>query len=143
MSNISKFNNQLKEFVEDLRSLNMNNIEELDNGLYYLKFNSKLGINMFRECILDDDMKRIMIFKQNDSFFLSQNENYYNNKHNVTLSMINEIKEKWKSLENIEKQKIWNYLKILIYFSDQDMGIDTVNYNKEIQKKYLNCVVIQ
>ena len=57
--------------------------------------------------------------------------------------MINEIKEKWKSLENIEKQKIWNYLKILIYFSDQDMGIDTVNYNKEIQKKYLNCVVIQ
>ena len=71
MSSISKFNNQLKDFIKDLQLLDINNGENLNDSLYYLKFNSKLGIKLFREYLLDDGIKRLMIFDQNDDFFLN------------------------------------------------------------------------
>jgi hypothetical protein len=144
MSSISKFNNQLKDFIKDLQLLDINNGENLNDSLYYLKFNSKLGIKLFREYLLDDGIKRLMIFDQNDDFFLNQDCNYYNKSDNITENMILEIKEKWICLDNNSKQKIWNYLKVLIYFSDQDMGVNTIDYNKNLKREYLKSrVVIQ
>ena len=130
--------------IKDLQLLDINNGENLNDSLYYLKFNSKLGIKLFREYLLDDGIKRLMIFDQNDDFFLNQDCNYYNKSDNITENMILEIKNKWICLDNNSKQKIWNYLKILIYFSDQDMGINTIDYNKNLKREYLKSrVVIQ
>ena len=56
--------------------------------------------------------------------------------------MVQQIKEKWANLKNNEKKKIWNYFKLFIYYSDQDNGIDTMNYNKEIKKQIFQPRVV-
>lgn len=131
MSNINDFNDQLKNFIEDLKLLEINHVEKLDNALYYLKFNKKMPIKLFREYILQNDLNRIMIFDEKEDFFVKQEYNETN--ENITSLMVQQIKEKWVNLKNNEKKKIWNYFKLFIYYSDQDIGIDTMNYNKEIK----------
>lgn len=138
--NINEFNDQLKNFIEDLKLLEINQVEKLDNALYYLKFNKKMPIKLFREYILKNDLNRIMIFEEKEHFFIEQE---YNETHeNITSLMVQQIKDKWFNLNKNEKKKIWNYFKIFIYYSDQEMGIDTIKYNKQIKNKYFSRVVM-
>ena len=136
---ISQFNNQLQKFLEDLKLLDLENINKLENNMYYLKFNPKIAIKLFRKFILENEINRYMIFSQNDFFFL--NQEYNNNIEDITQLMITQIKEKWIQLDENQKQKIWNYFKILIYYSDKDLGIDTVSYNNHIKSKYLSALL--
>jgi hypothetical protein len=138
-SYISQFNNQLKEFLEDLKLLDLEDINKIENNMYYLKLNSKIAINFFRKFISENEINRYMIFEQNDFFFI--NQNYNNEIENVSQLMVNQIKKKWIQLNKDQKQKIWNYFKIFIYYSDKDLGIDTVSYNKEIKSKYLSALL--
>ena len=139
-SNINDFNDQLKNFIEDLKLLEINQVEKLDNALYYLKFNKKMPIKLFREYILQNALNRIMIFDEKEDFFVQQEYNETN--ENITSLMVQQIKEKWANLKNNEKKKIWNYFKLFIYYSDQDNGIDTMNYNKEIKKQIFQPRVV-
>jgi hypothetical protein len=44
-------------------------------------------------------------------------------------------------LLNVEdKQKIWNYLKILIYFVDVEMGVDTKQRNKDLKLNFYSAL---
>ena len=61
-SNINDFNDQLKNFIEDLKLLEINQVEKLDNALSYLKFNKKMPIKLFREYMMK---KRIFLFNKN------------------------------------------------------------------------------
>ena len=99
-----------------------------------------MPIKLFREYILKNDLNRIMIFEEKEHFFIEQE---YNETHeNITSLMVQQIKDKWFNLNKNEKKKIWNYFKIFIYYSDQDMEIDTLNYNKQIKNKYFSRVVM-
>ena len=138
-SNINDFNEQLKNFIEDLKLLDMNQVDKLDNALYYVKFNKRMPIKLFREYILKNDLNRIMIFEEKEHFFLNQD---YVANDNITSLMVQEIKEKWYQMNNDERKKIWNYFKIFIYYSDRDLNIDTINYNQKIKKEYFERVVI-
>ena len=138
-SYILQFNNQLKDFLEDLKLLDLEDIDKIDNNMYYLKFNSKIAINLFRKYISQNEIYRYMIFEQNGNFFL--NQSYNNNIEDVTQMMVKQIKNKWIDFNEDQKQKIWNYFKILIYYSDKDLDIDTVSYNKQIKTKYLSALL--
>ena len=138
-SYISQFNNQLKNFLEDLKLLDLEDIDKIDNNMYYLKFNSKIAVNLFRKYIAQNEIYRYMIFEQNENFFL--NQGYNNNIEDITQVMVTQIKNKWINLNKDQKQKIWNYFKILVYYSDKDLDIDTVSYNKQIKSKYLAALL--
>ena len=137
--NISKFNEQLKNFVDDLKSLNIENINKIEDNLYYLKFNSRIAINLFGKCILENDIYRYMIFQENEQFFLCQD--YSNGIEDITQIMIKQIKGKWIELNKDQKQKIWNYFKIFIYYSDEYININTLECNKKVKSKYLSALL--
>lgn len=136
-SYISQFNEHLLSFINDLQYLNIKNIKNMN---YYLKINHKIGINIFRQYILYNEINRIMIFEQNESFFLSQQ--YVENDNGTISQIISELKKEWCQLDEENKQKIWDYFKVFIYFSDKDLDIDTSNYNKQIKQNYSRCVDI-
>ena len=102
-SNINEFNDQLRNFIEDLKLLEIKQLDKLDNALYYLKFNKKMPIKLFREHILTNDLNRIMIFEEKEKFFIEQEYNETN--ENITSLMVQQIKEKWVTLNNKEKKK--------------------------------------
>lgn len=131
--NLINFNKQLIDFLKNLKLLNIEKSKEFDIAILYLKYNKNSGMILFREYFLDDPLKRIMIFEENELFFLNKDIDYYNKNNLIQINIVSEIKSKWCSLNVENKKQIWNYLKILIYFADVEMGINTTQRNKELK----------
>jgi hypothetical protein len=128
LTNLQKFNNQLKCLINDLNNLNTDTeLIDITKFNYLLKCNNKMGLELFRKHILKDDINRIMIFEEEEVFFLNKDFN-----SDIKFNFLLEIKKKWNNLNNENKKKIWNYFKILIYFSDNDLNISTLDYNNKI-----------
>ena len=138
--NLIHFNKQLIDFLNNLKLLNIDISKEIDIAILYLKYNKNSGFVFFCDCFLDDPLKRVMIFEENELFFLNKDNDYYNKKNTIKLNIISEIKSKWCLLNVEDKQKIWNYLKILIYFVDVEMGVDTKQRNKDLKLNFYSAL---
>lgn len=135
---IQKFNQYFIEFIQDLKYIcNQQQIVKLKKGLNYLKYNHKVVIDLFKKHIADNDVYRLMIMEQGEYFFLNHQFQEVPETLNI---IIVEIKEKWMSLNSEEKTKIWNYLKVLLYYCDLSNQIDTKEYHTLLKNKYMRCL---
>jgi hypothetical protein len=83
----------------------------------YQKYNPKKILTIFNEYM---NLYRQKILDKDDTFFLENDYEIiqkYNNKE--IFEIINKIKTYWKLLEDNNKEKIWDYLLLLIKISDQ------------------------
>lgn len=134
---IKRFNQYFFEFIEDLKNIcNQEELTKLKRGLTYIKYNSSLIIRLFKLNIADNDIYRYMIMEENEQFFFNHQFNNIDNSFN---NIIIDIKNKWTSLNSIEKNNIWKYLKILLYYCDLSNNINTKEYHTLLKNKFMRC----
>ena len=132
-TNLSNFNQQLKDMTQDIKVLlgeNDPDILRFEASMDVLKFNARAYINFFRDKILTDN-NRYHIFTENEHFFLQNDFLEYTQNNSYNFSIMNKLKNIWKQTDIANQQKIFNYFKILIYYSDLDSSIDT---KEELQR---------
>jgi len=138
---LTKFNQYLLEFIEDLKYIcNKEELTKFKKGLTFIKYNSSIAIRLFKLNIADNELYRYMIMEENEMFFLNHdfNNNQISNISNFS-NIINDIKHKWISLNTTEKNNIWKYLKILLYYCDLSNKIDTKKYHLLLKNKFMRC----
>lgn len=120
MTALTAFNNIIFRFVDDLIDTFP---EENDFKVYKRTFNILKSANAKKMCNLFQIYSynyREKILSKDESFFI---ENEYseikqaNNAESVG-GIIEKLKEHWKSLDDDNKQKIWQYLSTMIQLSD-------------------------
>ena len=135
---VSLFNSTLHELIDDVKFLDKDNqnLHRFKDSLDILKVNVRLYLNLYRKYILTDE-NRFNIFQENETFFLNNNyEEYTHNREHFEI-MIN-LKNLWNKITDDNHQKIFNYFKILTYYSDQDLGINTELEIKRVNSLYLS-----
>ena len=120
MSILGAFNNVLINFIEDciLVFPEENDFKVYKKGLeFVIKYNPKKGLTIFDEY---SKLYRQKIMDKNEEFFM---ENKYEDitKYNdpEIFTIINKIKVYWKLLDTNNKEKIWDYLGLLIKLRDK------------------------
>ena len=120
MSVLSAFNNVIINFMDDciLVFPEDNDFKLYKKGLQmYQKYNPKKILTIFNEYM---NLYRQKILDKDDTFFLENDYEIiqkYNNKE--IFEIINKIKTYWNLKEDNNKEKIWDYLLLLIKISDQ------------------------
>lgn len=120
MSLLSAFNNVIIEFLNDCILVFP---EENDFKVYkrmismLVKVNPKKVMTVFSEY---SDLYRQKILNREEEFFL-ENDYEVVKKYNdqEIFNVINKIKDYWKQLDTSNKDKIWNYLHLLIQIKDK------------------------
>lgn len=120
MSVLGAFNNVLTNFMEDciLVFPEENEFKIYKKGLdFIIKYNPKKVLTIFDEY---SKLYRQKIMDKNEDFFI---ENTYDevSKYNdpEIFNIINKIKTYWKILDVNNKDKIWDYLILLIQIRDK------------------------
>lgn len=120
MSILSAFNNIIINFIDDcvLVFPEEDDFKVFKRGLNVLiKFNPKKILNIFKQYLV---LYRQKIEEKNEDFFLENDYDIvkkYNDKE--IFDIINKIKKYWKTLNNNNKDKIWEYLVLLVQISDK------------------------
>ena len=120
MSILSGFNNIILNFIDDciLVFPEEDDFKVFKRGLNVLiKFNPKKILNIFKQYLV---LYRQKIEEKNEDFFLENDYDIvkkYNDKE--IFDIINKIKKYWKTLNNNNKDKIWEYLVLLVQISDK------------------------
>jgi hypothetical protein len=120
MSILSAFNNIIINFIDDciLVFPEEDDFKVFKRGLNVLiKFNPKKILNIFKQYLV---LYRQQIEETNENFFLENDYDIvkkYNDKE--IFDIINKIKKHWKTLNNNNKDKIWEYLLLLVKVSDK------------------------
>jgi len=158
---VSKFNEQIINFVEEMKKLDVE--DEFKKYSYLLSYknmiriknnNRLLYLELFKKYFKDDVRNRLMVFEKNEEYLLNNfcdNTNIIKEEGLSYFSLLNyigvdknilkliflKLKKRWCNLDKVEKENIWKYLKILIYYSDRVDNIDTV----ELIMKLKRCVM--
>ena len=130
-SPLRKFNDNLRQLGSEIQKVYKRkdkDIERFEASLDILHVNARAYLNFFRTH-MNTDLHRFHIFQENERFFLEHKYSDYETHPNFYL--MNKLKEMLQELNEDDHLKIFNYFKIMIYFSDQDQGIDT---EKDIQR---------
>ena len=120
MSILTAFNNIVIDFVDDCISVfpSDNDFKTYKNALILLKkYNPRKIIDTFKEYL---KIYREPLESKNEQFFLDNSfkeVEKYNNEE--IFQVINRIKKYWKNLNDVNKNKIWDYIDILIQLSDK------------------------
>ena len=120
MSILSGFNNIILNFIDDciLVFPEEDDFKVFKRGLNVLiKFNPKKILNIYKQYLV---LYRPKIEEKNEDFFLENDYDIvkkYNDKE--IFDIINKIKKYWKTLNNNNKDKIWEYLVLLVQISDK------------------------
>ena len=120
MSLLSAFNNVIIDFLNDCILVFP---EENDFKVYkrmislLVKVNPKKVLSVFSEY---SDLYRDKILSKDEVFFL-ENDYEVVKKYNdqEIFNVINKIKQYWKQLDLSNKDKIWDYLNLLIQIKDK------------------------
>lgn len=118
MSILSAFNNIIINFIDDciLVFPEEDDFKVFKRGLNVLiKFNPKKILNIFKQYLV---LYRQKIEEKNEDFFLENDYDIvkkYNDKE--IFDIIDKIKKHWRTLDNTNKTKIWDYLILLINIS--------------------------
>ena len=120
MSVLSAFNNIILNFLDDciLIFKDDNDFKIYKRGLeVVIKYNPRKIYTFFKEYL---EIYRPYIEQKNEAFFLQNNfeeVKKYNNEEIFTV--IHKIKTCWIKLDDINKEKVWDYFKILAKLSDK------------------------
>jgi hypothetical protein len=121
MSNIKivkDFNNQLIDLLQQFVSIT----NDKDIKIYQILLkgliakNCLMPIENFKEYVLPYKEK---IYNQDDDYFLTSEDYLKNVKSEQSLLKALKLKEIYKMLNDDGKQNLWNYLKILCFYSEQ------------------------
>ena len=132
-SNLGRFNTQLENMLNDLLKLFPDFMEIKifrEKFLIAKKSNPKMILLVFLKYIYP---YKQYILDQNDDFFLSDNltKNISNNKeiqkdgdvdNEYILTKALNIKQLWKRMDQVEKETLWMYFKVLIVLCERYVG---------------------
>lgn len=120
-TNLSKFNEQLINFLNELSSLFPED-KMLKTSYHTVEFMKKSNpreiMNLFKKFVYP---YKEQILKRDESFFLN-NDFSDSIKSNSTITEMFRIKTLWASgrLTNNDKECVWNYFKVFIYLMDKE-----------------------
>ena len=137
-TNLSHFNDQLKDLTQDIKVLlgeNDPDILRFETSLDILRINARTYLNFFREKILTDH-NRYHIFSENDNFFLENDFVEYTEDNSYNFSIMNKLKKVWSQTDKNNHTKIFNYFKLLIYYSDLDEQKDSNQELARVSQEY-------
>lgn len=120
MSNLTLFNNQIENLIDDLQTIFPGN-SELEYGkekfLTLKKMNAKLVFEYFKTYVYPHKDK---ITNKDDGFFLNQYDTGV--KDNNYLQKILNIKELWTTkMTTNDKETVWKYFNVLIILVERSM----------------------
>ena len=139
MSSLSQFNKSIHEFVAELKKMNVMpaEIKKLETYIEITKVNARLLIRNFQTYFLRDLFVSNLL-KDNVNFFINyvpDNSEIKNDK--TALKLIQKIQQVVLfMLQNNKTKEIsttFNWLKILVYHSYQDLNIDPNQKFKTLQ----------
>jgi len=139
MSSLSQFNKSIHEFVAELKKMNVmpTEIKKLETYIEITKVNARLLIRNFQTYFLRDLFVSNLL-KDNVNFFINyvpDNSEIKNDK--TALQLIQKIQQvvlfMLQNNKNKEISTTFNWLKILVYHSYQDVGIDPNQKFKTLQ----------
>ena len=115
------FNEKMLEFARDLCNVfpNVGEFTRFRSGVLMLQnLEPKTLENIFRTYVLSKYKDQIL--EKDESFFLEHTEfDIYSQRSDYWLSLIDQIKEMWKTLNDDNKEIIWKYFHVLIVISDK------------------------
>ncbi len=115
------FNEKMLEFARDLCNVfpNVAEFTRFRSGVLMLQnLEPKTLENIFRTYVLSKYKDQIL--EKDESFFLEHTEfDIYSQRSDYWLSLIDQIKEMWKTLDQDNKEIIWKYFHVLIVISDK------------------------
>jgi uncharacterized protein YheU (UPF0270 family) len=115
------FNEKMLEFARDLCNVfsNISEFTRFRSGVLMLQnLEPKTLENIFRTYVLSKYKDQIL--NQDESFFLDHTEfDIYSQRTDYWLSLIEQLKEMWKTLDQDNKAIVWKYFHVLIIISDK------------------------
>jgi|APSaa5957512493_1039668.scaffolds.fasta_scaffold139298_1 hypothetical protein len=121
VSFLTAFNNQIDNFLDDLRIVCPNEKEfgMLKNGISIVKkTNPRIILNQFNEIIIPYKEQLLL---RNDSFFIVRDfqDDFTTVSSDYISKVTNKLKELWKSgLTDDDKLKVWDYFQSLISLAE-------------------------
>lgn len=123
---IDNFNNIAIEFINQLKivcphSVIANNVDAIEMLINNQATKSKI-IDQFTFYVLKYKDK---IDEHNEDFFLHETFETESSGNSSIIMLISEIKEAWKNLCNDDKNKIFDYLRVMCFYSQEYLLITT------------------
>ena len=113
---IDMFNRKLCEFIDDLTCSfpELNDFKLFKNMLELaIYIDKKSPHKMFDNTVAK--LYRDKIISKNEDFFLDEQ---YNTAYN-DINLINKLKTVWKTIDNSNKEIIWQYMNVLLILNDR------------------------
>jgi len=116
MDYVTKFNDTFQELVDDLAKTFP---EDQDLEMYTIAIqaavfaNKNLLVEVFRDKVSDDWKGKIL--ERDESFFLNTDyKDCVDGLDNSDLSIITKLKQYWHKLEEVDKETVWKYLRVIV-----------------------------
>jgi hypothetical protein len=116
MDYVTKFNDTFQELVDDLAKTFP---EDQDLEMYTIAIqaavfaNKNLLVEVFRDKVSDDWKGKIL--EHDESFFLNTDyKDCVDGLDNSDLSIITKLKQYWHKLEEVDKETVWKYLRVIV-----------------------------
>jgi|APGre2960657404_1045060.scaffolds.fasta_scaffold00363_12 hypothetical protein len=116
MDYVTKFNDTFQELVDDLAKTFP---EDQDLEMYTIAIqaavfaNKNLLVEVFRDKVSDDWKGKIL--ERDESFFLKTDyKDCVDGLDNSDLSIITKLKQYWHKLEEVDKETVWKYLRVIV-----------------------------
>jgi hypothetical protein len=115
------FNEKMLEFAKDLCDVfpNVAEFKRFRSGVLMLQnLEPKTLENIFRTYVVEKYKDQLLM--KDESFFLEHTDfEIYSQRTDYWLSLIDQLKEMWKTLDQDNKEIVWKYFHVLIVISDK------------------------
>jgi hypothetical protein len=123
------FNKKLLEFVEDLIFIcpEVNDFRVFkDTCIWAIRIKKEFAQSLFHACVYEPYAGKVM--NKDESFFIQENFNEYDQyiaMYSNDLNLVQKLKNIWSDLDDINKDAIWSYLRVLSVLNKK--CIDPIN----------------
>lgn len=115
------FNEKMLEFAKELCDVfpNVGEFKRFRSGVLMLQnLEPKTLENIFRTYVVTKYKDQLL--NKDESFFLEHNEyDIQSQRTDYWLSLIDQIKDMWKTLDSENREVIWKYFHVMIVLSDK------------------------
>lgn len=115
------FNEKMLEFAKELCDVfpNVGEFKRFRSGVLMLQnLEPKTLENIFRTYVVSKYKDQLL--NKDESFFLEHNEyDIQSQRTDYWLSLIDQIKDMWKTLDSENREVIWKYFHVMIVLSDK------------------------
>jgi hypothetical protein len=118
INNFELFNKKLLEFVEDLIFIfpEENDFRVFKNTCQWaIRIKMEFAQSLFHSCVYEPYGDKVI--NKDESFFIQesfQEYDQYLSQYNNDLNLVQKIKNIWKDLDDLNKDAIWQYLRVLV-----------------------------